>query len=293
MNELKAKNFGGLLLALILAGIFVYSEKVNDLFLRFPEIKDFATGLLEDELQDITQPKVLNPPPLRSSQTSPSANLTQDGIIFWTNQHRIKNGFPELKENSELNAAALAKAEDMLDRQYFAHVSPTGEDASILAKSSGYEFIVIGENLAQGNFSGDADLVQAWMDSPGHRENILNSRYQDIGVAATRGRFEGTTTWLAVQIFGLPFSACPQPDLNLKNQIETNERQLNELQENLRTLRQEIENMSPKRGSAYNQKVEEYNALAEKYNELIRQTQGMISKYNVQVSAFNECVVLQ
>ncbi|MBI4050659.1 MAG: CAP domain-containing protein [Candidatus Doudnabacteria bacterium] len=277
--------FGIIFLVLVLAGIFVYAEKINHLVFKLPE--------LQDQLQDVSKPEVISPPPLRSFKSEPAANLIGSGIVFWTNQYRTENGLPELNENVELNAAALTKAKDMLNRQYFAHVSPTGEDASDLSKAQGYEFVLIGENLASGNFAGDADLVQAWMESPGHRENILNTRYQDIGAGVVRGQFEGQTAWLAVQIFGLPLSACPQPNQALKVQIEANEETLDQLQATLDLIRQEIENTSPKRGPAYNQKVEEYNVLAKEYNDLIRQTQALINQYNGQVSAFNQCVVVK
>jgi uncharacterized protein YkwD len=93
----------------------------------------------------------------------------------------------------------------MFENQYFAHESPTGEKVSDLAKKFGYDFLLIGENLAMGNFSSDEDLVLAWMESPGHRENILNEKYQEIGVAVKKGIFEGKEVWIAVQHFGLPF----------------------------------------------------------------------------------------
>src|SRR6185369_15716694 len=119
------------------------------------------------------------------------------------------SGLPALKENALLDKAAKKKLDDMFAQQYFEHINPQGKGPSDLAKSVGYDYIAIGENLALGNFKNDAELVQAWMDSPGHRANILNKQYTEIGVAVGQGTYEGKKTWLAVQEFGRPTSSCP------------------------------------------------------------------------------------
>ena len=136
---------------------------------------------------------------------------------------------PALLENTKLDQSAELKAQDMLKNQYFAHTSPSGMAVGNLAEKVGYEFIAIGENLALGNFENDEALVQAWMDSPGHRANILNSRYQEIGVAVLKGVFEGRTTWLAVQHFGLPLSVCPSPQEGVKLTIDANQNKIDEI----------------------------------------------------------------
>jgi len=120
--------------------------------------------------------------------------------------------------------------DDIFEKQYFAHISPEGLGPSDLAEKSGYEYIMIAENLALGNFKDDNTLVNAWMDSPGHRANILNNRYTEIGVAVGKGFFSesnennkeeiATEVWIAVQEFGLPLSSCPKPEESLLNTIE-------------------------------------------------------------------------
>jgi len=194
-----------------------------------------------------------------------------------------------LSEDLELNTAATLKLQDMFQKQYFAHLSPSGEGAGDFVKEVGYEFIIIGENLALGNFRDDQALVQAWIDSSGHRKNILNECYSEIGVAVDKGMFEGKETWLAVQIFGLPLAACPLPDENLKTKIEVYEDQLEKLQKTIESLEAEIEVMYPKRGAAYNQKVRQYNNLVTQYNNLVKETKKIILDYNTQVELFNEC----
>jgi len=144
--------------------------------------------------------------------------------------------------------------------------------------------------LALGNFKDDENLVNAWMESEGHRENILSTKYQEIGVAVKKGSFEGRETWLAVQHFGLPLSACPQPDVKLKVEIDENEKEIDELAEKLRLLQVEIKKMRPKWGSEYERKIDEYNLLVEKYNSLAKETQTLIESYNSQVKSFNQCL---
>ena len=163
----------------------------------------------------------MTPPPIRVEREASGAELTIVGTIAKTNDERRTRGLPELAANAKLAAAARVKADDLFARQYFEHVSPTGAGPADLAREAGYEYIEIGENLALGNFSDDADLVRAWMESPGHRANILNKEYEEIGVAVGKGTFEGETTWMAVQVFGRPLPDCPKPDAVLKAQIDS------------------------------------------------------------------------
>lgn len=267
------------------SGFLFWDDVANFSTKYFPEIKDAASELYKEEIK----PQLSAPPPLRSLKDEPDSFLTRAGVIQWTNFQRAQNGLAALKTNQELNSAAAAKVEDMFQGQYFAHVAPDGKDATYFSQSAGYEAIAIGENLALGNFKDDQDLVQAWMDSPGHRANILNSGYQEIGAAVKRGTFEGKTIWLAVQIFGTPRSACPEPDSTLKLLIETREQDLKVLEAALKAKRSEIEN-TPKRDPSYNQKVAEYNAVANQYNSDLTYLKSLISQYNSQVKATNECI---
>jgi len=287
---------GGILFLILIVFFLTIFLLFNDLrniysqfSLKLPQIGKGVTDFLSEEAEKI----ILTPPPLRSDSENPQSSLTQAGVIKWTNERRKEYGLTPLIENPELNAMAIAKVDDMFLKQYFAHVSPSGEGVANLTEDFRYEFIVIGENLALGNYKNDEDLVQAWMDSPGHRENILNNRYQEIGVAVKKGVFEGRTTWLAVQHFGLPLDVCPSPDEKLKVQIDINQDKIDNLQKTLNNLQNEILAMRPKRGSLYLQKIEEYNNLVSEYNNLVGETKILINKYNSGVNLFNECVTAE
>jgi vacuolar-type H+-ATPase subunit I/STV1 len=141
-----------------------------------------------------------------------------------------------------------------------------------------------------GNFSSNEDLVISWMESPGHRENILNEKYQEIGVAVKKGIFEGREVWIAVQHFGLPSSFCQKPDLSLKEKIEENEKQISELQKELLTLRSEIKILKRWQSEEISQKIDQYNELVSKYNSLVEETKNLIDQYNSQVNSFNQCL---
>lgn len=280
------------LIFIILFGIIFFFKDgllnfYSQVFEKFPQIKERTSGFIVEK----TGKEIITPPPLRSAKENPQSFLTRAGAIQWTNIQRDENNLPPLAKNIKFNEAAEKKLEDMFKKQYFGHISPQGLGAGDWAENSGYEFIIVGENLALGNFKDDQELVQAWMDSPGHRANILNSRYQDIGVAVGKDIFEGQSTWLAVQIFGLALSSCPQPNEALKAQIEISDGQLKELQAEIESLQKEIKFMRPERGPTYNKKVDEYNQLVNQYNSLLSNFQAMVNQYNSQVKLFNECVV--
>lgn len=276
-----------MLMVAILLGATLFRPQVLEVY---TSLKQYVINQkLTQEIQNVE--KVITPPPLRSQTTTAGAVLSRSGVIQWTNTQRQKNGLPPLAENFKLNNSARVKAQDMFAKQYFEHVSPSGVAVGDLAKQAGYQFIVIGENLALGNFKSDQDLVQAWMDSPGHRANILNNRYRDIGVAVAKGRFEGRTVWLAVQHFGLALDTCPQIDQALKSSLDAQQKQLDALQTQLDILKAELESMKKSDRQAYNQKVDEYNQLAKEYNQLLDIIKVKITEYNQQVNAFNACAV--
>ncbi|MDD5145945.1 MAG: CAP domain-containing protein [Candidatus Pacebacteria bacterium] len=284
------KKFRIIVLILIIVSllIFFFWENISGLYarlsLKLPQVERNITNLVQEASK-----QVLTPSPLRVENEAENSFLTQKGVIQWTNDQRAKYGLPLLTENARLDVSAEAKVGDMFENQYFEHNSPSGLGVEDLAKSAGYDFIVIGENLAMGNFENDKTLVRAWMDSPGHRENILNPKFQEIGVAVERGIFEGKTVWMAVQHFGMPLSACPQVDENLKVEIEANQIRISELERTLAVLEADIKSAKPKHGDAYSQKIEQYNLLVNEYNSLVAEIKILVNKYNNQINLFNQC----
>lgn len=275
---------------LLFSGTYLWINRgpLLSLFLKYPIIQEFGQERIADITAEIKK-EILAPPPLRVLKEIPASFLTNKGTIFWTNNNRVQNNLSPLKENVDLDKIALLRLSDMFERQYFAHVASDGASAETVAKTVGYDYLAIGENLALGNFVDDKDLVDAWMASPGHRANILNNHYSQIGVAVKQGLFEGKETWLGVQIFALPASACPTPEDSIKSTIENGKTKLGNLEGQLTSLKESIQNMSS-RDSSYTSLLNAYNAMVNEYNNLIRATQSLVTSYNNQVSNFNACV---
>lgn len=233
----------------------------------------------------------LTPAPLRAAKESSAAHLTRAGVIAITNAQRRTAGTAPLAEDAKLDAAADAKLQDLFAKQYFEHVSPSGVTPADLAKGAGYEYVIVGENLALGNFGNDAELVQAWMDSPGHRANILFTRYTQIGVAVGRGTYEGRSTWIAVQEFGRPGSACPPLDGSLRERVQADEATIDQLVKDAAAKKSDIEAHPATRSEAdagYDP-IDEYNALIRQINALNGRIEDEVTAYNEGVRAYNAC----
>jgi hypothetical protein len=129
------------------------------------------------------------------------AVVTSSELVDMANQERINRGLEPLKINDKLIQAAQQKAQDMIKNNYFAHTSPLGTSPWYWFDRVGYNYVAAGENLAK-NFTDSKYLHTAWMNSPSHRDNILNSKYQEVGIAVIEGKIDGQDTVLAVQLFG-------------------------------------------------------------------------------------------
>ena len=124
-------------------------------------------------------------------------------LVDLANGDRTASSLGTLTVNPVLVAAAQAKANDMATYGYFAHISPQGVDPWHWFEQAGYKFTYAGENLAV-DFSDSGDVNTAWMNSPTHRENLLNPKYTEIGIATAQGMYQGHLTTFVVQEFGTP-----------------------------------------------------------------------------------------
>ena len=245
----------------------------------------------------IPSKEILAPEPLTFLiEKETESVLSDEEIIKFTNYYREENDIAELNINQLLMEAAEAKLNDMFQKQYFAHISPEGDDAGIILKEIGYDYLVVGENLARGYFKDSKDLVDGWMKSPDHRENILNPKFREIGVAQREGKFQGKEQYLAVQIFASPLSLCPLPDESSLSQIQEKEEELEELTKKAEILRGEIEKESQEEFESeaefqvVQDKIKTYNALVRRINKLSKELETLILNYNSQVNSFNTCI---
>lgn len=131
-------------------------------------------------------------------------SLVLSGVLVdYANKDREAQNYNHLLINSVLTKAAQMKADDMAAKGYFAHTSPEGKNPWYWFKQAGYDFVYAGENLAV-NFNESVEVNQAWMNSPGHKANIMNERFTEIGIATAQGLYQGKPTIFVVQLFGRP-----------------------------------------------------------------------------------------
>lgn len=121
-------------------------------------------------------------------QVAFASSINQEHVINLINQERKLHGLSDLSINSELNRAGQMKSKDMLRRNYFEHYA-FGITPWDFIRNAGYNYISAGENLAM-NFNTSEGMVRAWMNSPAHRENILNPNFSDTGVGIVKGSYQ-------------------------------------------------------------------------------------------------------
>ncbi|MCV3216720.1 CAP domain-containing protein [Plectonema radiosum NIES-515] len=118
---------------------------------------------------------------LQSPNPPSSGNSFINRVLELTNAQRLQAGLQPLTLNSKLNNSAQAHSEDMALHDFFNHKGSNGSSMGDRAKASGYQFSRLGENIAAG-YATPEDVVQGWLNSPGHRANILNPSYREIGI---------------------------------------------------------------------------------------------------------------
>ena len=133
------------------------------------------------------------------------ASILPSILVSDTNSNRTADALKPLQTSALLTEAAQLKANDMAAKGYFSHVSPNGETPWYWLDQVGYNYEYAGENLAV-NFTDSNDVVNAWMNSPEHRANILDGNYTQIGIATAQGEYQGHQAIFVVQFFGQPVS---------------------------------------------------------------------------------------
>lgn len=138
----------------------------------------------------ISNPDLIYPGQILSiPQADVSVSAFENEVIRLVNEVRVKNGLHALTANWELSRVARYKSQDMSDHHYFSHTSPTYGSPFQMIRAFGLSYRTAGENIAYGQASPQA-VVDAWMNSSGHRANILSSSYTQIGVGyVASGRY--------------------------------------------------------------------------------------------------------
>lgn len=131
--------------------------------------------------------------PNNNQSTSNSFLSFQKEVTRLVNVERSKRGLRELSFNTQLSNVATLKSQDMINKNYFSHTSPTYGSPFDMMKKFNISYRAAGENIAMGQRT-PAEVVNAWMNSKGHRENILNPNFTDIGVGVAKSS-NGTLYW--------------------------------------------------------------------------------------------------
>ncbi len=139
-------------------------------------------------------------------------------LVELTNGDRGQNRIAALAVNPLLEQAAQLKAQDMAQKSYFAHTSPSGLTPWVWLQKVGYKYSGAGENLAV-NFSDSSDIESAWMNSPTHRANILDNRFSEIGIATAKGIYQDRESIFVVQFFGRPLGQKVQKPVALETPV--------------------------------------------------------------------------
>lgn len=157
-----------------------------------------------------------------------AGDVTINKVVQLVNQERESAGLNSLTVNQYLLRAAKNKALDMFKNNYFAHTSPSGATPWHWIEESGYDYKFAGENLAI-NFTDVEEQHKTWMESLTHRKNILNQKYEEIGVAVEEGYINGRFATVTVQMFGsrynltLKESPADNPEIKGSEKINSEE----------------------------------------------------------------------
>ena len=155
-----------------------------------------------------------------------SSEITAQKVFQLTNLERQKNNLAPLHYNSALSLSSVNKAKDMIKFNYWAHNSPKGLTPWDFFKEVDYKYSVAGENLAK-DFYDNEGMMQAWMNSPTHKTNIINAKYQEIGIGVVDGVINGVKTTLVVQHFATPLDLSSIKDIT-SEEIAFNSNKVNQ-----------------------------------------------------------------
>lgn len=134
-----------------------------------------------------------------------ATNVSSAALLAATNKEREANSKTDFTLNQQLSAAAQAKADDMAKRDYWSHNTPDGKAPWVFIDASGYQYQKAGENLAYG-FANSQETVSGWMNSPSHKENILDPSFREVGfgIANSENYQSSGPETIVVAMYGNP-----------------------------------------------------------------------------------------
>jgi uncharacterized protein YkwD len=195
MRSISIKSWGKGLLGAVLGLLMASCEALP------PEWTERLPDVQLPEIQPSVDPSASPSFPVQSPQTAEMEEQIRQRI----NEIRQKEGLTELQANPRLAEVARRYSQQMAEQDFFSHTSPTGETPAQRVRSAGITYRMVGENLfTSTNIPQPVNAaVEGWMDSPGHRENILRSQYRETGIGVWRDGQTYYVTQLFLRSFGL------------------------------------------------------------------------------------------
>jgi uncharacterized YkwD family protein/spore coat assembly protein SafA len=187
---MKRKNLLVLLFVLmfstnVFAQTQVYTVKSGDTMWKIAVKYEVGISEIISANPQIKNPNLIYPGQKINIPKIDDVKSQENEVIRLVNVERAKYGLPALKANWQLSRVARYKSQDMVDKGYFSHTSPTYGSPFKMMESFGIRFSAAGENIAMGMRT-PAEVMNAWMNSSGHRNNILNNSFNEIGVGLAK-----------------------------------------------------------------------------------------------------------
>ncbi|WP_027626789.1 SafA/ExsA family spore coat assembly protein [Clostridium lundense] len=177
----------------VFAAPLTYTVQSGDSLWKIAVKNQVGISELIAENPQLKNPSLIYPGQKISIPNMQDVKTQESEVVRLVNIERSKNGLPALKENWEVSRIARYKSQDMINKSYFSHTSPTYGSPFTMMESFGIKFSAAGENIAMGQRT-PQEVVTAWMNSPGHRSNILSPNFSQIGVGLAKDK-NGICYW--------------------------------------------------------------------------------------------------
>lgn len=164
---------------------FNYSVRIGDSLWKICQKYEIGASEILSVNPQITNPDMIYPNQVIKIPDLSEIKALEKQVLTIVNSERAKNGLKALSHNWQLSRVARYKSQDMIDKKYFSHTSPTYGSPFNMMKNFGINYRTGGENIAYGQRT-PSEVMNSWMNSPGHRQNILSSNYSQLGVGVAR-----------------------------------------------------------------------------------------------------------
>ena len=172
---------------------FNYTVKSGDCLWKICSKYEVGVSEVLSVNPQITNPNQISPNQIIKVPNLADVKALEKQVVTLVNQERAKQGLAPLKEDWQLSRVARYKSEDMVTKNYFSHTSPTYGSPFDMMKNFGIKYMAAGENIAMGQPT-PTSVMTGWMNSPGHKANILSSNFTEIGVGVAKNK-SGTIYW--------------------------------------------------------------------------------------------------